>query len=105
MKSIFYFIALFFMLSCSEKVIVKDNVFNGKSIINTMNGKYSIAQFDSMCIADTLPNNLSEWIVLYTKDYETGEKIKLYSTYKNNVVYKVENANDDSIKIIKRISK
>jgi hypothetical protein len=70
-----------------------------------MNGKYSIAQFDSMCVADTLPNDLSKWITMGVKDYETGEKVSLYSVYKKNVVYRVEDTKDDSVKIIKRVVK
>ena len=105
MKNIFYFIVSFLILSCTPKVIVNDNVFYGSSMLRTMNGKYSIAQFDSMCVADTLPNDLSKWITMGVKDYETGEKVSLYSVYKKNVVYRVEDTKDDSVKIIKRVVK
>ena len=105
MKKIFYFIFGALLLSCTPKVVVNDNVFYGSSMYRTMNGKYSIAQFDSMCVADTLPNDLSKWMNLGVKDYETSEKVSLYSVYKKNVVYKVEDTKDDSVKITKRIVK
>jgi hypothetical protein len=67
-----------------------------------MKGVYSKAQFDSMCIADTLPINLLEWEMMWLKEYETGSEVMLYSIYKKNVVYRVEKTANDSIKITKR---
>lgn len=67
-----------------------------------MNGKYSMKQFDSMCVADTLPKDLSKWIKFGAKDYETSERILFYSVYKKNCVYKVEDTKDDSVRITKR---
>lgn len=105
MKRLFYLVFGVILLSCTPKVVVNDNVFYGNSMYRSMNGKYSIAQFDSMCVADTLPNDLSKWMVLYLKEYETGEKVSLHAIYKKNVVYRVEDTKDDSVKITKRIVK
>ena len=79
----------------------------GGTMIRTMNGNYSIAQFDSMCVSDTLPNDFSKWEVLWLKDDETGAKITLYiymkESGKNESSYKVEKISNDSVKIIKRV--
>ena len=71
-------------------------------MFNSMKGVYSKAQFDSMCVADTLPLNLFEWEMMWLKEYETGSEVTLYSIYKKNVVYRVEKTANDSIKITKR---
>ena len=105
MKKIFYPILFLAILSCTPKVTVNDNIFNGTSMLRTMNGKYSMQQFDSMCIADTLPRDLSKWIKFNNRDYETSEEILFYSAYKKNCVYKVEDTKDDSVKITKRVTK
>ena len=102
MKKIFCFIFVLVLTACTQKIIVTDNIFDGKTMMNTMNGMYSVEQFDSMCVADTLSMNLNEWQFLGVKDYETNDKVYLYSTFKKNVVYKVEKSNNDSVKIMKR---
>jgi hypothetical protein len=105
MKKLFYLMISIILLSCTPKVIVDNNIFQGSSMKNDMNGKYSVAQFDSMCIADTLPRNLDDWENIGLKDYETKEKTMLFSANKKNVIYKVEKICDDSVKIIKRVVK
>ena len=105
MKKIFGFIFGFILLSCTPKVI--ESVEMGSVMKNAMKGKYSMSQFDSMCIADTLPQNLSDWKFLGLKDYETCQKNALFLYMKTNgkheVMYKVEETLDDSVKITKRI--
>lgn len=102
MKKIFCFIFVLVLIACTPKIIVTDNIFDGETMMNTMNGMYSVEQFDSMCVADTLSMDLNEWQFLGVKDYETNDKVYLYSTFKKNVVYKVEKSNNDSVKIMKR---
>jgi hypothetical protein len=106
MKKLFILLFGLMILSCNPKVI--DNIDKGDRMLNTMNGKYSIAQFDSMCVADTLPRSLSEWKRLGVKDYESHQRTYLYLYMKingrNESVYKVEDTSDDSVKIIKRIT-
>lgn len=56
-------------------------------------------QLDSICIADTLPLNIDDWIHLDSRDYETGKIIRQYIFYRNNnfetiyTVSKIENEN------------
>ncbi len=76
-------------------------------MIRTMNGAYSIEQFDSMCVADTLPFNLSLWEKTQILDYETKDRVTLYlymkESGKTESVYKIEKISDDSVKILKRV--
>ena len=102
MKKLFYLVFFAFLLSCTPKIVVNDNIFEGESMFNSMKGVYSKAQFDSMCVADTLPIDLLEWEIMRLKEYESGEKVILYSIYRKNIVYRVERITNDSIKIIKR---
>lgn len=102
MNRLFYFIFFALLISCAPKIVVTDNVFGNGRMFMSMNGNYSNEQFDSMCIADKLSKNLSDWERLMLKEYETGENITLYSFFKKNVVYRVEKINNDSVKITKR---
>lgn len=102
MKKLFYLVFFTFLISCAPKIVVNDNIFDGDSMFNSMKGTYSKAQFDSMCVTDTLPIDLLEWEMMRLKEYESGEKVVLYSIYRKNVVYRVERTSNDSIKITKR---
>ena len=105
MKKIFAFIVGFIVLSCNPKIV--NGIEKSKIISTTMKGKYSMAQFDSMCVADSLPRNLGYWDFLGLKDYESHERASLFFYIKNlgtdDVIYKVEETMDDSVKITKRL--
>ena len=107
MKKIFVLILGFAMFGCNPKAI--ETIEKGDVMVNTMKGKYSMAQFDSMCVADTLPRSLAEWKFLGLKDYESNQRNSLFlymkSNGRNESVYKVEQTMDDSVKITKRIIK
>ena len=107
MKKIFAFILGFCILSCTPKII--ETIDKGNIMVNTMKGKYSYAQFDSMCVADTLPTNLGDWKFLGLMEYESRDKHSLFLYMKSNgkyeTVYKVEELMNDSVKITKRIIK
>lgn len=107
MKKLISLFALFLITSCTPKTVVNDTTEKGDKMFRTMNGTYSLEQFDSMCVHDTISKSLSNWKETWFKDYETGEKIHLYLYMKENgkteYVYKVEFLKNDSVKIIKRI--
>ena len=107
MKKIFGLILGFALLSCTPKIT--ESVEKGDIMVNTMKGKYSMAQFDSMCVADTLPRTLTEWKFTGLMEYESRDKHSLFLYMKTNgryeAVYKVEETMDDSVKITKRIIK
>jgi len=69
-----------------------------------MNGNYSNAQLDSMCIVDSL-SIIDKWDKIYLKEFETKDNIVIYVCTKGTTMYKVEKINNDSVKIIKRIIK
>jgi hypothetical protein len=105
MKKIFVFIVGCLALSCNPKMA--SSIEKGKLIMTPMKGKYSMAQFDSMCVADSLPRNLGHWEFLGLKDYESHERTALFFYMKNigtdDILYKVEETMDDSVKITKRL--
>ena len=107
MKKLISLFVLFLLISCTPIVSIYDSPDKGDKMFRTMNGLYSIEQFDSMCISDTIPNSFSEWVESGFKDYETGEKIRLYLYMKENgkteYVYRVEVLKNDSVKITKRV--
>lgn len=110
MKKIFFTsLFLIFLMSCTTHKVINDNDGMGDIMMSVMKGKYSLEQFDSMCVADTIPNNLNEWQFIGLKDYETANRVSLFYYVKSKeayeAVYKVEETMVDSIKINKRIIK
>ena len=110
MKNIFLilFCAIFF--ACSPKVITDGGENNvGNVMMNSINKKMSIYQFDSLCIADTLPRSFEYWELLGLKEYEDKKAVSLFMYIKRSgtdeSVYRVEETMDDSVKVIKRIIK
>ncbi len=108
-KLLFTNLFLFLLMSCVTHKVISDDTEKGNIMMTVMKGKYSLAQFDSMCIADTIPNNFMEWQFLGLKDYESTKRVCLfyYVKYKGvyEAVYKIEETMDDSVKINKRIIK
>lgn len=102
MKKVLQLLLTFLLFSCSPKII--DIPSSGGELINQMNGNYSNAQLDSMCIVDSLPI-IDRWDKIYLKEFETNDNITIYVCTKSNAIYKVEKINNDSVKIIKRIIK
>lgn len=108
MKRLIFIFITFLIASCTPKYLLNEMDDKGDLMFRPMNGKYSNEQFDSMCVADTLPRSLNGWNFMGLKDYETNDKVYLYFYMKENgkdeVVYKIEKINNkDSVKIIKRI--
>ena len=107
MKKLFYLFVSLLILACTPKSIVDGNENMGNTMLLDFNGKISMAQFDSMCVADTLPKSLMDWKFLGLKDYENNERVSLYVYMKRNskeeIMYRAEDTMDDSVKIIKRL--
>lgn len=107
MKKLFYLLFGFMVLACSPKVVNGGDEELGNIMANAINKKVSLAQFDSICIADTLPNKLSEWKFLGLKEYESNIRVSLFMYLKRSgkteSMYRVEETMDDSVKIIKRV--
>lgn len=115
MKKILNIIIVLFigiLLSChpGKQVINDGEIQYGSSIMyNAFEGTYSRLQFDSICKADRISNNLNKWHVLYVIDSEDGNQIGefMYIKYYNNVeyIYRVIKRSENKYKITKRIRK
>jgi hypothetical protein len=107
MKKLFYLFISLLILACTPKSIVDGNKDMGNTMLLNFSGKISMAQFDSMCVADTLPKNLMDWKFLGLKDYESNQRVSLFMYMKRNnkeeIMYRAEDTMDDSVKIIKRL--
>lgn len=82
---------------------------SNKTMSNSFKNYYNIEQFDSICKADTLNTNISNWEVIKLKDYDTNENIYQYFYIKSidnyEIIYRVHIINDSIYKITKRIKK
>jgi len=93
MKKIFLTIIGMLLTTCSPKIVMGDGV-----VIDNMGGKISMAQFDSVCVADTLPRRLSDWEFLELRRYKNTRRASLFSyTKKDGTIYKVLETMDDSV--------
>ena len=107
MKKLFYLFVSLFILACTPKSIIGGTENMGNTMLFNFNGKLSMKQFDSMCVADTLPRDFIEWKFLGLQDYESNKTVALFMYMKRNgkeeTMYRAENTMDDSVKIIKRL--
>ena len=107
MKKLIFLFSLIFLLACGSTNTLYNNA-KGDVMLIGMDGYFTALQFDSMCVADTLPTDLVKWDSILLKDHETGSKTILHYLYvdkdSTEVLYKVEIINNkDSIKITKRL--
>ena len=81
-------------------------VINNTQMYNEFESNFTRLQFDSICIADTISNNLEEWHKLYSIDGDTNEKCIIYMYIKslgnNECIYRLIDK-QDNYKITKRI--
>jgi len=108
MKKIIPFILVtIFFIACNPKVYntIDTSVFG--SMFNGMDGRYSMAQLDSMINADKLPK-MDRWYPSSFRDFETNAIINIYTYYTDNdsvsTVYRVEEISSDSVTIVKRVT-
>jgi hypothetical protein len=71
MKKLLTLFITILLLGCAPKVIINTDSY-GTSMINSYEKVFSNAQFDSIAIADSIPNDLSKWIQLPLNEYEEG---------------------------------
>lgn len=103
----FIFLFSFLMLMACGSVNSLLTIGKNGLMLLKMNGYYTSLQFDSMCLADTLPTDLMKWDSILLKDHETSSKTVLHYLHvdkdSTEVLYKVEITDySDSIKITKR---
>lgn len=78
MKKLLYIIIAFIAISCSHVNYNANSIGIGTKMKMEFEDYYTKYQFDSVCISDSIPNNLNMWITVPMKDYEEGEKIYRY---------------------------
>ena len=110
MKKFLLILLFIFVCACSTfKTNIETSEVFGSKMQNAFEGYYTIEQFDSICIADTINPNLNEWQKLAIKDYESGEDASQYfyikSLGEHENIYRVFYVNDSILKITKRITK
>lgn len=106
MKKLLY-LSLLFILSCCHTTkdvpSIQDEYGN-----DMFEQEYSLSkmQFDSLCISDTLPNDLDKWEKMYIRNAITrkGEALYLYikKLGKQQSIYRAEKMSNDSVYITKR---
>lgn len=106
-KQLLISLAALLAISCSgNQQNAKNVTLCGSSMKKTIESDFSPAQFDSICIADTLPSNLSDWKSNPFRDFETNENETEYLFIKslgnNEKMYRVEKKADGTIKLTKR---
>lgn len=129
---VFLFIILLFPMSCIDKPINNTNKVNndsiniiidsihytdtlnqgiifGASMYNVYEKEFTKEQFDSICKADLLINNLSKWHQLSMRDGETNQIVVEYMFIKSlgsyECIYRLVKTNDNIYKITKRIKR
>ena len=93
MRNILIICMLFLLVSCAVNNQVAHAIYGAvmkKSFKDTCNKE----QFDSVCLADTLPNDLTKWKRMLFRDFESrkGENIYLFikKLGKGEKIYRVE---------------
>ena len=70
--------------------------------------EFTHAQFDSICVADTIPANLDLWKAYFTRDFETNDVITEYLYIKrlglNEELFRLMIKDEDTYNIYKRIT-
>lgn len=93
-------------LLCKQKQ--KDPETYGTSMRILYDKDFTYKQFDSICVADTIPNNLELWKPYSQFDYETNKAITEYLYIKrlgvNEEIYRLMVIDEDTYNIYKRIT-
>lgn len=84
------FIGAYFVLpmlvSCGTQSLLNPTdttLGNRPTYIDSNIGRYNRVQFDSICTAEGLPNDLHKWISLGLRDFETSKSILSFSIYRD----------------------
>lgn len=109
-KWIFVILLAITPISCknTQSVIDTSEPVYGMSMKNSFEREYTIIQFDSICKADRISNNLSKWHQFASRDGETNEVFVEYMYIKSlgqeEIIYRLLKVNDKKYKITKRIT-
>ena len=110
-KSFLFVLAIVFSISgcgllCKQKQTQPVTYGTGMRIL--YDKEFTQYQFDSICLADTIPGNLDMWRKLKSVDYETNKPIEEYLYIKrlgaNEEMFRMMMVNDSTYNILKRIT-
>lgn len=92
------------LMSCASSGVYQHNY--GSTMKMTSDVVYDKARFDSMCVTDKLPNDLSKWDSIISRDDEDMSAIVVHYLYSatdsTELLYKVERVKYGKFKINKR---
>lgn len=114
MRKIIWVIMLALIVACSPKVVNPDgNNINNDALTsgvmkNMFEDNYTIAQFDSICNADSISNDLKEWHVVGLRDFETRQNVTQYLYIKElyngkESIYRLQKLPNGKYRITKRV--
>ena len=106
---IFLFIATFVNIGCNSKKTIINETNNMSLMYNSFEKEFTYAQFDSICVADTIDNDIRNWYAFSSLDGETNEPFVEYLYIKslgnNECTYRLYIIDNNTYKISKRIRK
>ena len=74
------------LVSCGTQSLLRPTdteLGTSLTYVDSKIGRYNRVQFDSICTAEGLPNDLYKWISLGLKDFETNKTIISFSIYRD----------------------
>lgn len=102
MKNLLYAIICFLIISCGTSI---SGINYGASMKTTFENTISKVQFDSLCKADTITNDLNKWKKTVFMDGETDQYFQEYCFIKKNgTVYRCQQQKDSFV-VSKRVIK
>ena len=108
-KFIIFLALLIVFLSCGpgRKVQNNNNGVYSYSMQILFDKSFSLYQFDSLCVADTLPRGLEKWRKADFYDFETEQKLLEYYYIKrlgnNETVYRLLKEDEKTYNVLKRV--
>lgn len=110
-KIVLVFLLGLTLLSCGPAWRARHNNGRSDQYAYTMqilfDRNFTLYQFDSLCVADTIPPSLTKWKVADFYDYETNYKVLEFYYIKrlgnNESFYRLLKVDEETYNIIKRV--
>ena len=108
-KTMIVFVLFVTALSCGPGRRIQNNTQErySYSMQILFDKNFSLYQFDSLCVADTIPRGLEKWRKADFNDYETKRLVVEYYYIKrlgkNEAVYRLLKENEETYNILKRV--
>ncbi len=108
MRKILFIAFISFLFACgSTQKGIETNAY-GSSMKNAFERLFTKPQFDSICVADSLPTDLNKWHKMQIRDFESKDGKDMYLFIKklglNEQIYRIE-VIGENFKITKRETK